>query len=218
MKRKYDVIIVGAGPAGLSCADELKNSDFSVLIVEKNLTIGPKICGGGITGLVSKYYIPNIKSRKFPKLIAVLYNNQQKVDFVNPLKTIDRYDLGQHQLKNIENAKNITVIKDTKVNYIKNKTIFTDKGKFYFKYIVGADGSNSIVRKHLGLNTKLCVGILCYVIDITNDLIWNFYPNDLKSGYLWVFPHKDYTNIGVYFDPKFVNSKNAKKTQIKYQN
>ena len=45
----YDVIIVGAGPAGLRCAEILGKSELSVLLLEKNAKMGQKVCAGGIT-------------------------------------------------------------------------------------------------------------------------------------------------------------------------
>ncbi|MFA5407786.1 MAG: FAD-dependent oxidoreductase [Bacilli bacterium] len=46
MKKKYDVIIVGAGPAGIFTALELTklNSDLSILIIDKGRTIEKRIC------------------------------------------------------------------------------------------------------------------------------------------------------------------------------
>jgi flavin-dependent dehydrogenase len=35
MMEHYDVVIVGAGPAGLMCAETLSTSNLSVLVVEK---------------------------------------------------------------------------------------------------------------------------------------------------------------------------------------
>jgi flavin-dependent dehydrogenase len=45
----FDVIIVGAGPAGLRCAEILATSELSVLLLEKNEKMGQKVCAGGIT-------------------------------------------------------------------------------------------------------------------------------------------------------------------------
>ena len=45
----YHVIIVGAGPAGLICAETLSQSNLSVLVLEKNSVFGDKICAGGLT-------------------------------------------------------------------------------------------------------------------------------------------------------------------------
>ena len=48
MQKKYDVIIVGGGPAGLACALELANSKYSVLLLDRKKILGDKPCGGGI--------------------------------------------------------------------------------------------------------------------------------------------------------------------------
>ncbi len=49
MDSKYDVVIVGAGPAGLELARLLGKRELSVLVIEKNRQLGKKVCAGGIT-------------------------------------------------------------------------------------------------------------------------------------------------------------------------
>mgnify|MGYP003301442245 FL=1 len=46
----YDVVIVGAGPAGLSAAIRLKqlNSDTSVVVLEKGSEVGAHILSGAV--------------------------------------------------------------------------------------------------------------------------------------------------------------------------
>ena len=39
----YDIIIIGAGPAGLNAAKILGDAGRRVLLLEKNAEIGPKI-------------------------------------------------------------------------------------------------------------------------------------------------------------------------------
>ena len=46
---KYDVCIVGAGPAGLSAAFELSRHGASVALVDRHQHPGSKACGGGLT-------------------------------------------------------------------------------------------------------------------------------------------------------------------------
>ena len=44
-----DVLIVGAGPAGSSCAWKLRNSGLAVTILDKRTFPRDKVCGGWIT-------------------------------------------------------------------------------------------------------------------------------------------------------------------------
>ena len=41
--KKYDIIIIGAGLAGLACGIRLKKTGKSILIIEKNNTVGGKL-------------------------------------------------------------------------------------------------------------------------------------------------------------------------------
>ncbi len=46
----FDVVIVGAGPAGLNCANTLSKSNKRILLLEQKEVIGPKVCAGGLSG------------------------------------------------------------------------------------------------------------------------------------------------------------------------
>lgn len=210
MANHYDVIIIGTGPAGLECANQFKNSNLSVLLIEKNKIIGPKTCAGGLTNLDKNFDIPKEKTRSFPKQEIFIKENAYTINLVNPLKTISRFDLGQYQFQKISKYSNVKILKETLVEEIKKNEIITSNGTFKFKYLVGADGSNSIVRKHLGLKSKICIGMYYDIPKITGRFIWYVNPKKLKSGYIWVFPHKKHTNIGVYYNPDYVSAKNAK--------
>lgn len=214
MENKYDVIIIGAGPAGLECANQLKDSELSVLLIDKNKVIGPKICAGGLTGLDKKFNIPDEKTRTFSKQIIFLEN--KKTVFNNSIRIIDRFDLGQYQLTKIENLKNITILKETLVKSIEKDRIITNRGTFHFKFLVGADSSSSVVRRYLGLKTKICIGLYYNIPKVTDDFILYLNPKLLKSGYIWEFPHKKYTNIGVYFNPKYLTSQRAREVLENY--
>ncbi len=49
--REYEVVIIGGGPAGLSCAICLGQSGISTLILEKSTFLGNKVCGDALTTL-----------------------------------------------------------------------------------------------------------------------------------------------------------------------
>lgn len=103
---KYDVIIIGAGPAGLNCAKKLGDSKLKVLLIEKKKIIGPKVCAGGLTALDSHFKMPVEKTLSFGTQHIILNGKESKVKLENPLLTIDRFDLGQYQLNLVKKHKN----------------------------------------------------------------------------------------------------------------
>ena len=45
----YDVIIIGAGPSGISAAHNLVNNKISCCLIDKQVFPRNKLCAGGIT-------------------------------------------------------------------------------------------------------------------------------------------------------------------------
>lgn len=198
--KNYDVIIVGAGPAGLNCAKKLVENGISVLILEKNSKIGSKVCAGGLTNKSLRYLnLPSrLLDRKFKKIIFCTPLNKIcfKLDRYF-IYTVDREKLGQWQMKKLKGG-NIEIKTNSQVTKIdENKVIVNNSEIFGYKYLVGADGSTSIVRRYLGLNFKNIIGIQ-YIVKtkMYKDLEIHFDSKLFGLGYAWIFPHKNYVSIG----------------------
>lgn len=209
MPANYDVIIIGAGPAGLNCAYHLQKSPKRVLLIEKNNTIGPKVCAGGLTQKDLDYLnLPaNIIGRSFPEITyrAQFISTVIKMD--NPfIYTIDRIALARWQLAKI-NSRQIDVLTGMEVTKIFSDHIQTKSGtKYFYKYLVGSDGSASIVRRYLKLKTEyLGIGMQYIMPAGTHDKFELHYnPKFFQSWYAWIFPHKNFVSIGTGGDSKQV--------------
>ena len=49
MVESIDVVVTGAGPAGLRAAQVLAEAGREVLVVERQARVGPKTCAGGLS-------------------------------------------------------------------------------------------------------------------------------------------------------------------------
>lgn len=218
-EEKYEVVIVGAGPAGLRAAEILAKNGKKVLVLEKNKTVGEKICGGGLSRKFLKlnYPIQEIGDRFFKTIKYHFLNQEHIINYDSPFIVItERKKLGEHMKENAQ-KEGAEIRLNSSVLKISEKFLITSKKKIYFDYLVGADGSNSLVRKFLKIPTKKILFSLGYVIpERYKDLEIFFEPEILLDGYGAIFPHKNYTQIGITVDSKFFTMKRAKQTLDKW--
>jgi geranylgeranyl reductase len=201
----FDIVIVGAGPAGLNCAETLGGSRYKVLLLEKNKEIGPKVCAGGITDkTVDHLNLPKrLIDSSFFEAKLHFGKTCTIASFDSPfVSTIDRKHFGQWQLQKLKKHKNIFVWKGMRVSEIRDNYIVANGKIIRYKFLVGADGSLSIVKRYLGIKQKASIAIQ-YVIKTNKyrDLEFFFDSKLFSSWYAWIFPHKGYASVGCLCDP-----------------
>lgn len=188
----YDVIIVGAGPAGLSCARNLRGR--KVLILEKNDKLGKKICSGEISPKV----LPDEefdRGHEWKAMTIGTDDQRHSMAFDRPfLWTIGRYEFESYLLKKCDAEIHFS----EPVTRITKEYVETPKGRYRYKNLVGADGSFSMVRGYLGIPSRHIVG-------------WAFHhvaDNPAKEFHLYWLPKTFPRSYG------YVMSKSRKQTMI----
>lgn len=209
---KYDVIIVGAGPAGLNCAKQFGRSNLKVLVAERNGVVGPKVCAGGLTG-------KSIESLNLPDELIEFNFNKIHLHHKNKLfylkddedftYTIDRKKLGQWQLKQLAKFPNIEVRTAAAVSKITKEYVVINGHKIGYKHLVGADGAGSLVRRYLKLPSGKAEIAIQYILPETKykDLEVYFDSQLFSAWYAWIFPHNNYVSVGCMGNPKIISPK-----------
>jgi len=199
---KKEVVIVGAGPGGLSAAETLAKAGKEVLVLEQKKIIGNKVCAGGLTINAMKLGIPSsLFQRKFKKII--LHDPKETVNVeLNKtiVATIDRKDLGRWMANKAKKA-GAEIETETRVKNIGKNFIEADDKKIQFKYLIGADGANSIIRRHLGLDSKKILSAFQYILPRKFKNLEIFVdPDKFGPVYAWIFPYANTTSIGTGAD------------------
>lgn len=201
----------------------LGNSSLKVLLLEKNSEIGPKVCAGGLTGKGLDYLgLPQQLIEFSYNRVKLHVNNitstlKSNADFAF---TIDRKKFGQWQLQKLKAFRNIEIKISSKVTEINEEFVIANGEKIGFKHLVGADGSNSIVKNFLGLKSRrMSIGIQ-YIIPTNKykDFEIFFQPEYFSAWYAWIFPHCGYISVGCGADPKHVSSKKLKENFHRWLN
>ncbi len=196
----FHTVIIGGGPAGLACATVLAKKGIDTLLLERRRKIGPKVCAGGITWSGAAQYIPErIIEKQFRN--QYLSSNLQKtvIRADQPIvSTVNREKLGQWMAERAKKAG--AVLKtDEQVTGVDENEVRTRSGNYRYRYLIGADGSSSMVRRYLGLPvTRTGVGIQYHLPESFPEMVWHLEPELFTSGYGWIFPHREITSIGAY--------------------
>lgn len=211
MKQIYDVIVVGAGPAGGMLAYELAKRGIGVLLLEKDSLPRYKCCAGGITIKAAKLLDFDISEAVEDTIYDISVTDNVGSPYLGhhskPLIHTVMRDAFDCLLVNRAQQSGAVLIDGQEVTQIQINAdwaeVSTADRNFRSRILAGADGAYSVVAEKLGMKRNIE-----YVIGMNNELAvpeeelarWKSRVEiDLGSVpgcYTWVFPKRKHLSIG----------------------
>jgi menaquinone-9 beta-reductase len=215
---KFDVIIVGAGPAGCAAARMLSGNGLKIGLLEKEVFPRDKICGDALGADVSRqFHLMNADlTEKFSQFKESLPSNGVRF-FAPNYKLLDiefkvpknkfgggfiarRIDFDNFFFEEISKLPDVEIFQNEQVTAAiaspDKISLQTAYHNFEAKIALGADGAHSILNKKLTENkvekNHYCAGLRQYYENVKGfhgeNHIELHFYKDLLPGYFWVFP------------------------------
>jgi geranylgeranyl reductase family protein len=209
---RFDVLVVGAGPAGSATAIHLARGGARVLLAEKARFPRDKPCGGGLTGralralpcsvdpvvehVVDRFELRLRYGPRFDRAGAepmILMTQRRRLD----LHLAEQAASAGADLRDGSRVDDLEADADGVTASVNGRAVRAAA-------VVGADGANGVVAKAAGLGGEIVRGVA-----LEGNASWDTLDRDryrgravvelgvVPGGYGWVFPKGDHANLGV---------------------
>jgi geranylgeranyl reductase family protein len=190
----YDAAVIGAGPAGATCAYRLARAGARVLMVDKARFPRDKPCGGGVTMRAARLLQFSID----PVVEDVIERIECRLDFgprferrahaplayMTQRKRLDHFLLERAEEAGAEVRQGVTV----------------NPRELDADVVICADGCNGTSARELGLAGEIMHGVALEANFPREERFARTMVLEIASvpgGYGWIFPKGDHVNVGV---------------------
>lgn len=208
----YDVVIIGAGPAGSHLSFLLARAGVNVAMVDRAIFPRDKLCGGLLThkslALLEKAH----PSEAFPlldvKQIYLTYKRHYvtSVEPLSPVNSVCRREFDALLVKFAEayGAHMYLGTSAIQIDFQTKAVLLKDGRKIRYGRLIGADGALSRVRRLAGIPAAqlgFCLEAYVPWEQIKDSEKWKangikLILGDFTKGYGWIFPNRETVVIG----------------------
>lgn len=227
VKSRYEVIVVGAGPAGSTAARLLGANDVETLLVEKEEPPRHKTCGGGLTDktlrLMDRTFDRSAEELKQRGIINYSSHRVRlgfgerelkRFEIEDSVHFTDRSEYDHFLFREAKKAGTETLVGDgvDEIDFAANR-LTTESGRTVeYGHLLAADGAHSPTRKALVRrgdahcpywSDQLAIALEAYVdrdeapAPYDRSGILDLHLGVVNWGYGWVFPHENQLLVGV---------------------
>ncbi len=202
-----DLLVVGAGPAGIAAGIEAHRLGLDALVVDKATFPRDKTCGDGLTtGALRQLDALGFDVRTLPSWVAVtdtvlVSPSGREVEVPLPpdgayAGVVPRAELDTALVAHAR-ARGVDVREGAGVTAIDQrdgavKATLADGTDVTARFVVAADGHWSPVRHMVGAESATPLGswhtFRQYFTNVDDRRLWVLFEEDLLPGYAWVFP------------------------------
>ncbi|HEY0697913.1 MAG TPA: geranylgeranyl reductase family protein [Micromonospora sp.] len=209
---EWDVVVVGAGPAGLSAAHAAAGAGARTLVLEKAEHPRYKTCGGGLIGTSLAAVADRIEVPAHDRVDRVTFTHDGRRGFTRrhaaPLLAMVRREEFDDRLRAAAEAAGAVVRQRAAVRAVEQDTEgvrvrLADGSQVTAGVVVGADGSSGVTARHVGVRYAQVDLGLEVELPVSAEqaarwrgrLLLDWGP--IPGSYAWVFPKGDRLTVGV---------------------
>lgn len=201
---QYDVVVVGAGPAGAKAAEAASRKGVRVLLIDKKSRPGtPVQCAEYVPLAVRSYarLIPGLVAQKVDSMQTYIYGRLVST-MAAPGYVLNRSIFDECLVQHAQEA-GAELRLNTRVVARTERGIKLHRGgqveEVTCGVIIGADGPRSTVGKWMKSQNTNFLACLQYQLPLCEPQKATevYFSTEYVGGYAWLFPKGDTANVGV---------------------
>ncbi|MEU3458119.1 geranylgeranyl reductase family protein [Micromonospora sp. NPDC006766] len=208
----WDLVVVGAGPAGLSAAHAAARAGARTLVLERATHPRYKTCGGGLIGPSLAEVADRIDVPVHDRVDRVTFTRDGRRGFTRrhpvPFVSMIRREEFDHRLRAAASAAGVEVREGVAVRAIEQdpdevRLRLADGDTVRARTVIGADGSSGVTTRHVGVaHRQVDLGLEVELpIPPAEQERWRGRVlldwGPIPGSYAWVFPKGDRLTVGV---------------------